>query len=334
MTALAAWREGIRLVNRAPAVLLGTWLMTIAVTLPPAVVMRSQIEQHLGGSLVAGSVATGVNRDWMEEFSNQATGVGATLKPTIIGFGAVLDSLSAFLDRTSRPAVIAGMSAVYVVLWIFVAGGIIDRYARGRPTRAHGFFSASGVFFVRFVRLGILQLIAYSVLFGSIHSWLFDEVYPRSIREMTAERDAFFVRVALYCVFGIFLVALNLLFDYAKVRAIVEDRRSMVGALGAAIRFLRRNPAAWVVYLLNGLVFLVVIVGVYGFVAPGAGGSGARVWMAFVVGQLFVLARLWVKLAFWASETALFQGRLAHAGYVGTPRAVWPDSPGVEAIKS
>src|SRR5206468_11606377 len=67
-----------------------------------------------------------------------------TFKPTIIGFGAVLDNLSGFLDDTSRPIVIVGAAAVYIVLWLFVAGGIIDRYARDRATRAHGFFSASG----------------------------------------------------------------------------------------------------------------------------------------------------------------------------------------------
>jgi len=35
---------------------------------------------------------------------------------------------------------------------------------------------------------------------------------------------------------------------------------------------------------------------------------------------------------FWASETALFQGRLAHAGYVAAAKPVWPDSPAAEAI--
>ena len=30
--------------------------------------------------------------------------------------------------------------------WTFLAGGIIDRYARQRPTRAHGFFAAGGVY--------------------------------------------------------------------------------------------------------------------------------------------------------------------------------------------
>jgi hypothetical protein len=54
--------------------------------------------------------------------------------------------------------------------------------------------------------------------------------------------------------------------------------------------------------------------------------------MAFAMGQVYVLARLWVKLVFWASETALFQSRLAHAGYVARAEPNWPDSPAADAI--
>ena len=50
------------------------------------------------------------------------------------------------------------------------------------------------------------------------------------------------------------------------------------------------------------------------------------------VGQSYVLARLWIKLTFWASETALFQGRLGHAGYVVRAEPTWPDSPAADAI--
>ena len=57
-------------------------------------------------------------------------------------------------------------------------------------------------------------------------------------------------------------------------------------------------------------------------------------WIAFAVGQLYVLVRLWVKLVFWASETSLFQGRLAHADYVAAPPPRWPESPAAEAIGS
>ena len=70
----------------------------------------------------------------------------------------------------------------------------------------------------------------------------------------------------------------------------------------------------------------------YAAVAPGAGGIGWTMWIGFAIGQLYILARLCVKLIFWASETALFQGRLAHAGYVAAAQPVWPDSPSAEAL--
>jgi hypothetical protein len=332
MTPVRAWRDGIRRVAEAPLILVGVWLMTTLVSLPLALAIRSEIANHLGASLAAETAATGVNYEWMQEFADQATGLGTTLKPTILGFGAVLDNLSAFIDNTPRPLVIVGAASAYIVLWLFVAGGVIDRYARDRATGAHGFFSASGVFFFRFFRLAIVMFAVYGLLFGYLHRWLFNREYPRLIREISVERTAFFIRAGLYLVFGLVLAACNLVFDYAKVRAVVEDRRSALGALVAAVSFIRRNIAAAVtVYLLNVALFALTLAA-YATVAPSAGGVGWTMWIGFAIGQLYILARLSVKLTFWASETALFQGRLAHAGYVAAATPAWPDSPSAEAL--
>ena len=123
------------------------------------------------------------------------------------------------------------------------------------------------------------------------------------------------------------------MFDYAKVRAVVEDRRSMAGALLAALRFIRRNSgSALALYLADVALFVGAVTG-YSLVAPGGAGIGWTMWIGFAIGQAYVLARLWVKLVFWASETALFQAKLAHAGYVAAPQPIWPDSPAVDAIR-
>ena len=66
MTAFAAWREGIRRVGRAPAILAAVWIATLLVTLPLALGLRSEIERHLGGSLAADTAASGVNYDLMQ----------------------------------------------------------------------------------------------------------------------------------------------------------------------------------------------------------------------------------------------------------------------------
>src|SRR5438477_4075350 len=202
MNALSAWVDGVRRVGRAPLVLLGVWVLTMLVSLPLTLVLREMIAQHLGSSLAGERAAAGIDYDWMQEFSDQATGIGVTFKPTIIGFGAVLDNLSAFLDNTTRPLVIVSAATAYIALWVFLAGGIIDRYARGRPTRAHGFFSACGELFFRFLRLAVVQLVVYAMLFGFVHRWLFARLYAQLTHDVTVERTAFLIRVGLYVVFG------------------------------------------------------------------------------------------------------------------------------------
>ena len=69
---------------------------------------------------------------------------------------------------------------------------------------------------------------------------------------------------------------------------------------------------------------------VYALAAPGARSTGARVWLGLAIGQLYLLGRLWIRLVFFASETALFQGRLAHAGYVASAPVARPEPPIVE----
>jgi hypothetical protein len=329
---LEAWRDGIRRVNSAPALLAGVWVLTLLIALPMAAAMQSLLARHLGRSLAAESAARGVNYDWMQEFADQASGLGVTFKPTIIGFGAVLDNLSGFLDNVEHPVVIVAAAGVYILLWIFVAGGIVDRYARNRPTHVIGFFTASGVFFFRFLRLAVVQWLVYSAVFSSVHPLLFERLYPRLIHDITVERNAFAIRVGLYLVFGVLVAACVTVFDYAKVRAIVEDRRSMVSAVVDAIRFVRRNAAAAATLFGLNFALFVAAVAMYAVVVAPVGGADVAMWMAFVIGQFYLVARLWVKLVFWASETALFQNQLAHVGYVNRPEPRWPESPQAEQI--
>jgi hypothetical protein len=55
-------------------------------------------------------------------------------------------------------------------------------------------------------------------------------------------------------------------------------------------------------------------------------------WAGFLIAQVYLLARLFLKLHMLASQTALFQASLAHAGYTAAPAPVWPESPSAESI--
>jgi hypothetical protein len=328
---VAAWCDGWRRVLNAPAIAAGVFAMTFMLALPLALVVRGAIAAHLRDSLMAVRAADGANWDWWQEFSAQATGLGTTFTPSVIGVATTFDSVSSVFDGRVPIAPLAWALALYLAGWLFVSGGIIDRYARQRPTRTYGFFAACGTFFFRFLRLGALVGVVYWGLFTYVHPWLFGQVYETLTRDLSVERTAFAWRVALYAAFGLLMLFVNVLTDYAKARIVIEDRRSAVGALAAAWRFIRHHPGRVVgLYGLNTLTFI-ALVGVWALIAPGTGG-GVTMWIGFAMTQLFVVTRLLIKLQFLASETALFQAALAHASYTAAPEPLWPDSAAAEAI--
>lgn len=306
--------------------------MTLLPAVPLTLALHDAIASHLGDSVAADAVSQGVHWEWWEEFQGGAHGIEQTFTPSVIGFAAVLRNLSTFFDRGELHGTLVAVVVFYLTFWAFLIGGILDRLARQRRVTAFGFFAACGTYFFRFCRLAVLVGLSYWLLVGPLHGWLFGDLYAKLTDDLTVERSAFAIRLGLYAVFGSLLVGVNLLFDYAKIRAVVEDRHSMIGALLAAGRFVRRRPAATVgLYLLNSLLFGLVLLA-YAVVSPVAGAETAAVWPAVVIGQAYVIARLFTKLVFYASQTAYFQRQLAHADYVAAPQPVWPESPVAEAI--
>lgn len=332
MSPIAAFRDGYSRVWRAPMIVVGLFIFQLVLAVPLMFALRTMLVGHLGESLAADRAFASVNRDWWEEFRQQAVGLGVTFVPSIIGFGAVLKNLSDLVDNRALPPIMTGVLAATIVLWIFLSGGILDRFARNRPTRAHGFFAACGVFFFRFARLGVVAFGLYWLLFARLHPFLFETVYTRLVLNVTVERTGFLIRLGLYVLFGILLVFINLILDYTKVRIVVEDRRSVLAALLTAWRFVRRRLGRTIgLYALNALVFLLIVL-IYAVVAPGVATTRLTMWLAFLGAQLYLVARLIIRLQFASSQIALFQGELAHADYVSAPLPVWPDSPAAEAI--
>ena len=62
-----------------------------------------------------------------------------------------------------------------------------------------------------------------------------------------------------------------------------------------------------------------MLVALYAVLVPGAPRSGLAMWIALGLGELYILGRHYLKLLFYASETAFFQGALAHAAYTAAP---------------
>jgi hypothetical protein len=332
--ALPAFSTGWRRVLTAPRMLAGVWLATTLAAVPSALAVKSAIAGDLGASLIASRVAAGADSGWWQEFLARAQGEAATLKPIVIGPAAPVANWSGFLDEPGVPPAVAVAVVGGLAVWLFLSGGLIDRLARARPVGTRVFFGACGLFFFRFLRLSLLVGAVYWILAVPFHHVVFDYIYRWLTRDSSAERVAFFWRVVCYVVWLAPILIVNAVADYAKTRAVVEDRRSMIGALVAGVRFVRRHAAAaCALYLANGLV-LAVAFALYLLVAPGARGGDWRLIAVLAIGQAWILARIAVRLAFLSTSVALVQRSLAHAEYTAVPPPIWPDSPAAEAVEN
>lgn len=321
MSFIAPLGDGVRRVARAPMVLAGAAVLTAAVALPPGLLLNDGIGAALREDPAGGDAAAAcVPLHWWR-FSHAVYPVdGRPCGPA--GRDAVVD-VRALLDAEGPDPALAAVVVSYLLAWTLFSAGAIDRYARNRPTRGVGFFAACGVYGPRLVRLALIAGVVYWTLFRTVHPWLAG--IPASGGGMPA------AEVLGYLAFGLLLALVGLVFDYARVRAVVEDRRSMIGALLAGWRFVRRHPASCVgLYAANGMV-LAAVIGVYAAFAPAVS-AVTPTWGAFLAGQAYVVAHLAGKLLFCATETAWFQSRLAHAGYVAAPAPVWPESASAEAL--
>jgi hypothetical protein len=332
--ATGAFVAGWRRVLSAPRLVIGVWLATTLAALPPALAVRSAIEGDLGSSLVASRVAAGVDAGWWQEFQARAQAEATTLSTVVIGAAAPIANWSRFVDAPGVPPVLVVAVAFALGVWIFLSGGAIDRLARARPVGTRAFVGTCGVFFFRFLRLTILVGAAYWLIASPFHAVLFGGVYRWLTRDLSSERVAFAWRLICYAIWLAPLVVVNVVADYAKARAVIEDRRSMLGALAAGGRFVRRHPGAvTAVYVANALV-LAVAFSVYLLLAPGAQGGDWRLLAVLGIGQAWIVMRILTRLAFMSTSAALVQRSLAHAEYTATPPPVWPDSPAAEAIEN
>ena len=331
--ALSVVAEGWRRVATFPAGLLALVAATAVATAPAALAVQAAIERHLGESAVARRVADGVDLTWWQEFASS----GATRRsfsPTLIGGAAPASTYSDLLDGHGPPIQVVTTVVVTMLLWLFLSGGLLDRYARRRRVGSRMFFGTCGVFFFRFLRLTLVTGLGYAVLFGPVHAWLFDGLHGWLTKDTTVERTAFLWRLLLYAVWLIPVLLLNVIADYAKVRAVIEDRHSMIGALSAAARFVARHPAAVAgTYALNA-VLAAGLLAAYILLAPSGRGGDWRLALVLIAGGVYLTGRLAIRLAFLTSAMTLFERALAHAEYTAPPLPVWPDSPAAEAIEN
>ncbi|HUF24622.1 MAG TPA: hypothetical protein VMN81_10875 [Vicinamibacterales bacterium] len=205
----------------------------------------------------------------------------------------------------------AATLAFLMLAWVFLSGGVIDRLARDTRSSSRRFFAAAGACFGPLIRLGLLSLATYA----AVLIWIGPAVTRASD---AAEGPA---RVALFGAMALLLFLIALVFDYARVRLVIEDRRSAIGALAASLRLIRAHPGR--ILTAQAVFWLALVLWLTLRAFPAVEGSYSLTY-AFVAGEILF------KLALIGTQASIYQQTLATAGWVAREDPRWPDEPSAD----
>lgn len=313
---------GWRRVLGAPGLLLGLWLVNVLVALPLAAGLAATLEDHLGRSETAGELVDGFDLVWHGEL-REARGddaLVATFEPELAGVGAFLENLDAWWSGAlfGLAPVLLGAGVIYGLLWAFLLGGVLGRLLLPMPAgdreagRWETFFARCGRTFPAFLGIAAVAGVVYVLVYRLVR-WYFPWLEDLH-RDATQESEVLpwvFLGVG---VAAFLLCLVRMVSDYAKLSLLLDDDRrrglwTVPRALWQGARFVATHPLSTLgLALVFGVAWVLVLV-VYGLVAPEMGPSaGWAILLAFLFGQLALVAKLAVRLALLATEGELYRG--------------------------
>ena len=305
MMPVRALLSGLGLVFRAPILVASVVVLTMAAAIPFGIVLGTRLQEALANQPPIALGSGEIDADWWVEFRAQADGLAATFTPAVIGFAAPLDNLSSVLDGTARPLALAGPVVLAGVLWAWLWGGLLSRFQSG-ALGLRGFVSAASRHWPRFLVVSAAAAGVQLLLYLTVHAALFGPIYAALAAGVASEREAFLIRVGLYLLFGGLLMLVALVGDYTRVAIVVTRPPTLTQAVVAGADFVRRHfGSVATLFVMTGLLFAGLVM-VYG-AGEIYGGSRVGGWRGIIIGQIYIVARIAIRLIFAASELKLFQ---------------------------
>jgi hypothetical protein len=294
----AAIKQGLGMTRRAST---GVWVLFLAnlgLAALAALPIYRGILRFTGHSLMSQSLLRGFSVDWLTDFGFNSPGS---------------------LDRYAAAIAAAGLFSILVNS--VLAGGVLAHFRDPLLTQGLGDFCRDTVRYAwRMIRLLVIGLICYWIVFRLLNQSL-SGLVDRWTESATNDHTVFWAHlpVVLLTLTGVIFV--NLVMDYAKVKLVLDDESSAIGAFLASLGFsLGRLRKALTVYLVPALLGLALLV-LYRLVVPwdaihtslgNAGGwrySEPLVLAVLFIGQqVIMLGRYWFRVATWASEWSYYSG--------------------------
>lgn len=302
--------QGFAATGKATKMVLFLFMLNFIFSLILAIPMYNSLKESVGQSEVGNRLAAGFDYLWYEEFQDQAEGLETTFSPSLIGKGAILNNLESLIQMSfffSSPILIAfGLS--YLILRVLLAGGILSVFNQDVPRFAmKEFFQGAGAHFIRFLGLMLLSwifiLVITTFLLNALHS-IISDISAESVSEVTP----FLLRLALSALTFSFLLFVQMVFDYARIKTVLEDSRNIIKVTLEAFGFVLKHP-----FSTFGLFYFIILIQIIITVAyillkeiiPQT--NFLLVLAVFILQQMFIFTVIWIRCLLYSSQMAFYR---------------------------
>jgi hypothetical protein len=318
---LSSLRAGFHSLGRNWGLVVLVLLANLAFALLLAVPLSLQLEADLANGGASSGMMYGFDYDWWTRWSGQQRGPSSALAPDILGTGFEFKNVDLLLnrslpaglfrwrDRVSLDATILGVGSLYLLLQVFLTGGLLGvfRAPQGGWT-VRGLAHGSGFYFGRLLRVSLLALATAGAVFAlnaPFARWV-DAFAREAVSEWTGVALGFGRRALLLLA----LVLVHMVSSHAKVLVVREERLSAVLAFLSSLGFCARNSLSAVgQYAVVGSLWI-GLVALFGAVDGRLVVVGWRSQIfALVLFEAFVAARIALRLGLLASQLELQQTR-------------------------
>jgi hypothetical protein len=198
---------------------------------------------------------------------------------------------------------VAFLGFVYLLLSTFFAGGILDSTEQQKFTVSR-FLQASAQYFGRFAMLLVYLIIFVAALLAL--SGMFFFIFA-SIKENGNERDYFLLMLPPIAILAYFIGFAIVLGDYARVMLFKSESLSALDAFWKSFSYIFKRQGTvllfWIIIVL-GLVLSTIYLGIDGAIGMH---SGFTIFVMFLIQQIFVFARTFLKVLTLVSAKNYFE---------------------------
>jgi hypothetical protein len=302
--------RGFMATGRVPKMVLFLFIINLFFSLLLTIPMYNSLKDSFGRSEVGSRMTQGFDYIWWQEYQDEAKGLETTFSPSIIGKGAILTNLEGLIQMRfySLPPILLVFGLFYIILHTFLAGGILTIFSQDVPRfTMNEFIQGAGSHFLRFFGLMLFSWV-FIIAIGSLLQDALISILSDISSNSTSEVTPFFIGLGFSALIFILLLFIQMVFDYARIKVVLEESRNIFKSTLEALGFVFKYPFSTFGLFYLIFLFQVVVTMIYILlqeIIPQI--NLPWVLAAFIIQQLFIFSVIWIRCLLYSSQMQLYR---------------------------